>query len=335
MKQDAIIAYCRSIDTDPPTIDLYQVRNPTGWGLYDALDNVEISTSSYTLPDLSSVDCDNDTNTPTLLGENIPITEFGDLINYVTVDTVYLLHPQGRYTFKAYAMNIRHCEAAEYAVDIDVWNPDKTIGEDPPDFRLDGKNLENLVTPDTLEYITMKFYHKRIYLEGVRAAQQNTVPYDGNMRVFTPDYPEVMDHVPSVAIRWSNPEWFSKLDNDGILIAIDYPDGPDEPVDENELDWTAYIWGCRTYAAGLLNMFLNPEKDEWQPNEDIAPDGLTELEAKRYTCESLILDKAYDDNSGRLSPLSAGVYGTIITNRFNFPPTDIIAGNSSTTADLP
>jgi hypothetical protein len=297
--QNAIIAYCPDPLADTPTVDVYRVVGPHPWELQDVLRDTAVGQTGYSLPELDGITTAQQPSTPLHIEDDIPLSEFGDLIDYIAIREVYLALPTGVYSFLATPIAVNCCEMFEKAGTLGIFKGDPRTTE--PEYTLDGKQLANIVEGRD-PYKSAVLAHSQYIALGHYAYRNGYDADDLSLHEF--EFPDQ-----TVIIDYANLDVFSKLKESGFLLLVNAPKIKIEDFEKNAAIVEAEVGACRVRAAGQFYRYMSSAVDETPPEDEHR---FTEFEPdlrKYKLCVGDFQTDVYDAFPEIVSPLSAYPYG--------------------------
>ena len=297
--QNAIIAYCPDPTADQPTVDLYRVVGPHPWELQGPLRDTAVGQAGYSLPELDGITTAQQSSTPLHIEDDVPLSEFGNFIDYIAIREVYLVLPTGVYSFVATPIAVNCCEMFEKAGTLSVFegNPRKT----EPEYTLDGDQLSDIVEGrDPFKSATLI---QSQYIELGHFAYRNG--YDAaDMSIHEFEFPDR-----TILIDYTNLDIFSKLKESGFLLLVNAPKVEMEDFETNATAVKAEVGACRMRAAGQFYRYMSSAVD-LEPPEDEHRFTEFDPEIRKYKlCVGDFQTGVYETFPEIVSPLSAYPYG--------------------------
>jgi hypothetical protein len=319
---DAIIAYAPAPDSDPAGVDLYHVEDPDTLALDDTL--TPTGPDGYVLPTLDDIETSHDSDTPDLIHEDLTPTAFGDVIDYLTVEEVYLVTPDGVYMFYTVPTAVTFFRLFQDAVTVTGYqHPDDTTG-DTPGYQLT-RDVLDIIENDDHYFTVLRELHPILLTVG---RYHLTDPPS--------DLPEFDVHLDDadLSVEYHDLDPFNRVSYKGWLLCLRRPD---EDRDGLHADYTEAHFRTRSFRTAVARDFhqrLSPTADFDEPLPDIKPakpyrNGVNTFNAYVRSIAELeaLLANEYGD---RLSPLARTRFGNRHAAHHDVPETAILPDTSFT-----
>lgn len=307
----AIIGYCHTPDGSPPLIDVFEVKDPAPWVLSDKLVDVPMGRQGYQLPELDDIKTDHPQPVPTQVAEDLPITEFGELINYVATEEVYLVHPDGLYSMLAapHALNI--CEMYMQAMEVYVYEDDTSLANRIPDFTLDNEQLAAVVDDDYLRTVLAET-HLPLITYGAYLDRNDISANEASAMEIN-----VQGTDATAVAEFTNPSLFSDLLPGGFLLINGCPENEHENLQQRARGFMEHIDSIRALCGGIYHRYLHRGIDAAPSPEDTRYQDQPEGKRRSLITQDHYIKQLLKAIGVIISPLSASPFGPRVVEEYD------------------
>jgi hypothetical protein len=322
--QDAVIAYAPAPDSDSPGVDLYHVEDPDTWALDDTLTSLPIGPDGYALPTLDDIETSHDSDTPDLIHKDLTPTWFSDVIDYLTVEEVYLVTPDGVYIFYTIPTAVTFFRLFRDAVTVTGYqHPDDTPNE-TPGYQVT-RQLLDAIEIDDHHFSVLRELHPTLIALGRRDLTRTEQAL--------PEFDTEIDDA-DISVAYNDLDPFNRLSYKGWLLCLRTPGDDRDGLTEDYRLAHSRAAHYRTGVAFHFHNRLSPTADFDEHLPDIGDhepyrNGVNPYNAHERSVLELEkhLTDAYDDS---ISPLSSRKYGRRVAAQHDIPETAILPDTSFT-----